>query len=209
MELGASRRIDDPFKRALGDPTVAGSAVPGVGEAIDVGILVHPNSRPVDRLFAAASLGVNLVTGGLAPNFGAAGRVFFRGSDELIMDVGDGIRRVGGQFDEVVQAVPNKPVNKGIYEFPDQKAGNKPYVGQSDDVPRRLGQHESAGRLTPGTETTTPVPGGRTAREIAEHQRIQQLTGGQKAKNSPAVSNQRDPIGPNRRPGAGLLEPRD
>jgi hypothetical protein len=104
---------------------------------------------------------------------------------------------------------PSAPVKEGIYEFPDQQAGGTPYVGQSGNVPGRLGQHESAGRLTPGTESTTEVLGGKTAREIAEHNRIQELTGGQRAANSPAVSNQRDPIGPNRRPGFGLPEPTD
>ena len=116
----------------------------------------------------------------------------------------------GGGFESSGPSVPVRaPVKEGIYEFPDQQAGGKPYVGQSENVPQRLGQHESAGRLSPGTESTTPVSGGKTAREIAEHNRIQQLTGGQKAKNSPAVSNQRDPIGPKRRPGFGLPEPQD
>lgn len=98
---------------------------------------------------------------------------------------------------------------EGIYEFPDQRAKGKPYVGQSKDVPRRLDQHEAAGRLSRGTENTTPVPGGKTAREVAEHQRIQELTGGKKAGNSSAVSNERDPIGPNRRPNLGLPHPND
>jgi hypothetical protein len=106
-------------------------------------------------------------------------------------------------------AAPNKPAKGGIYEFPDQTSGGTPYVGQSSNVPNRLNQHQDAGRLSPGTESTTPIPGGKTAREIAEHNRIQQLTGGQKAKNSPAVSNKVDPIGPKRRPGLGLPEPQD
>jgi RHS repeat-associated protein len=98
---------------------------------------------------------------------------------------------------------------EGIYEFPDQKAGSIPYVGQSGDLPSRLGQHEAAGRLKPGTEVTTEVSGGKTAREVAEHKRIQELTGGQKAKNSPSVSNKRDPVGSQRRSGLGIPEPHD
>jgi len=96
---------------------------------------------------------------------------------------------------------------KGIYEFPDQKADDKPYVGQSRNMPKRLDRHEAEGRLKRGTETTKPVEGGTTDREIAEHKRIQELTGGQRAKSSDAVSNKRDPIGPNRRPELGLPEP--
>ena len=87
---------------------------------------------------------------------------------------------------------------RGIYEFPDQAAGGKPYVGQSGDISRRLRQHERAGRLRPGTETTRALEGGKTAREIAEHQRIQELTGGVPARQSPNVSNKVDPIGPKR-----------
>lgn len=68
----------------------------------------------------------------------------------------------------------------------------------------------AAGRLQdPSQAATTEVQGGKTAREIAEHNRIQQLTGGQRAANSDAVANQRDPIGPNRRPKLGLPEPQE
>lgn len=93
---------------------------------------------------------------------------------------------------------PEGPPKEGIYEFPDQASDGTTYVGQSEDIARRLNQHESAGRLEPGTETTTPVPGGKTAREIAEHRRIQQLANGRRAKASSEVSNKRDPIGPAR-----------
>jgi RHS repeat-associated protein len=87
----------------------------------------------------------------------------------------------------------------GIYEFPDMKAGNKPYVGQSGNIPKRLATHESHGRLNPGTAKTTAVAGGKTAREVAEHTRIQQITGGVPAAKSNAVSNKVDPIGPARK----------
>jgi len=88
---------------------------------------------------------------------------------------------------------------EGIYQFPDQEAGGVPYVGQSGNMTQRLGKHASGGRLTPGTETTTEVLGGKTAREIAEHNRIQEITGGVPARQSSAVSNKVDPIGPSRR----------
>jgi RHS repeat-associated protein len=91
----------------------------------------------------------------------------------------------------------SKP-KEGRYEFPDQAAGGTPYVGQSGNIPRRLRQHENAGRLTPGTEETTEVVGGKTAREIAEHRRIQEITGGVPAGKSDKVTNKVDPIGPNR-----------
>ncbi len=87
---------------------------------------------------------------------------------------------------------------KGIYEFPDQKAGGTKYVGETNNFDRRLAQHEQAGRLKTGTETTTSIDGDKTAREIAEHKRIQEITGGAPAKQSDAVSNKKDPIGPKR-----------
>lgn len=43
------------------------------------------------------------------------------------------------------------------------------------------------------------VTGGKTAREIAEHKRIQEITGNVPARYSNKVSNKVDPIGPNRR----------
>ena len=88
---------------------------------------------------------------------------------------------------------------EGRYEFPDQTVSGTPYVGQSGNIPRRLRSHEKAGRLQPGTETTTEVLGGKTTREISEHERIQELTGGVPARESSRVSNKLDPIGPRRR----------
>ena len=86
----------------------------------------------------------------------------------------------------------------GRYEFPDKAAGNRPYVGQSGNIPKRLAKHERDGRYAPGTATTTEVAGGRTAREISEHLRIREITGGVPARQSNAVSNQIDPVGPAR-----------
>jgi len=63
---------------------------------------------------------------------------------------------------------------------------------------RRLGEHEAAGRIG-GEPVVTSVPGGRTPREVAEHRRIQEITGGVPARLSPRVSNKVDPIGPDRR----------
>jgi len=104
--------------------------------------------------------------------------------------------KLGTVVDDVAKQIPNK----GIYEFPDLKAANKPYVGQSGNIPNRLQQHKQAGRLAPDvTPQVTPVQGGKTAREIAEHKRIQEITGGVPASKSNAVSNKRDPIGPNRK----------
>jgi hypothetical protein len=98
-----------------------------------------------------------------------------------------------------VMAVSPRSGRAGIYEFPDAKSGNTPYVGQSGNLEGRLAAHERSGRLVPGTETTTEVSGGKTAREVAEHTRIQEITGGVPASKSDAVSNKVDPIGPNRR----------
>ena len=73
-------------------------------------------------------------------------------------------------------------------------------MGQSGNVEKRLRQHKNAGRISdPKDATVTPVSGGKTNREIAEHNRIQEITGGNPAKTSDGVTNRRDPIGPNRR----------
>jgi len=121
--------------------------------------------------------------------------------DEIGEATTDAARGTSRAADNVADAAPKSgAVKEGIYEFPDAKAGGNPYVGQSGDVPSRLQRHQSAGRLTLGIQPkTSSVPGGRTAREIAEHRRIQEITGGVPARKSPNVANQRDPIGPNRR----------
>jgi hypothetical protein len=86
---------------------------------------------------------------------------------------------------------------KGIYEFPQ---GGRPYVGQSGNMAERLQQHKRAGKLKEGAPVkTTEICGDQTAREIAEHKRIQELTGGVPARKSSKVANERDPIGPGRR----------
>ena len=105
----------------------------------------------------------------------------------------------GGGYSAADDIITSKPVKEGIYEFIDTTG--KKYVGQSNDVPRRLQEHVDAGKLDPGTHVdTTPMPGStKTEREIAEHQRIQEITGGVPAKDSDLVSNKKDPIGPNRR----------
>ncbi len=94
---------------------------------------------------------------------------------------------------------------EGVYEFPDAKAGNTPYVGQSGNIPNRLKQHQKAGRLDPKVKPDVKeVPGGKTSREIAEHEQIQERTGGVLARESPNVANKVDPIGPKRQ---HLLKP--
>ena len=68
------------------------------------------------------------------------------------------------------------------------------------DVHNRLKQHVKADKLDPEADVrTTAVEGGKTSREIAEHRRIQEITGGVPARMSDAVSNRVDPIGPKRK----------
>jgi hypothetical protein len=88
-------------------------------------------------------------------------------------------------------------VKEGIYEFTDTVG--KKYVGQSVNVPNRLKKHVKNGKLDPNQSVdATEVLGGKTARELAEHNRIQDITGGVPARFSDKVSNKVDPIGPNR-----------
>ncbi len=80
---------------------------------------------------------------------------------------------------------------EGIYEF--TATSGKTYVGQSGNIPQRLEQHIASGKLEPGTTVkTTEVTGGKTAREISEQRRINELGGIQN------LENIRNPIGPKR-----------
>jgi RHS repeat-associated protein len=86
------------------------------------------------------------------------------------------------------------PPNSGIYEFI-AKSGKR-YVGQSKNIDRRLRQHVRRGKVTPEEAQRarrTHVPGDKTAREIAEQRRIDELGG------IGNLENTVNPIGPNRR----------
>ena len=104
----------------------------------------------------------------------------------------------GGKL--IVRRAVKEPaiVKEGIYEFIDTTG--KKYVGQSGNIEKRIKQHIKKGKLDPSSPvTTTEVLGGKTTREIAEHNRIQVITGGVPARISDKVSNKVDPIGPNRK----------
>jgi hypothetical protein len=65
-----------------------------------------------------------------------------------------------------------------IYEGPDATAPGRTYVGQSGEIANRVAQHEASGKFAKGTKVSaTAVKGGKTAREVAEHKRIQDLGG--------------------------------
>lgn len=104
----------------------------------------------------------------------------------------------GGGYTAADDILTSKPIKEGIYEFVDTTG--KKYVGQSNDVPRRLQQHVDSGKLDPNTNVdVNSMPGStKTDREIAEHRRIQEITGGVPARQSDKVSNKVDPIGPKR-----------
>jgi RHS repeat-associated protein len=90
-------------------------------------------------------------------------------------------------------------IKEGIYEFT-AKSG-KTYVGQSNNITRRIGQHVRAGKVTQAAADAakrTEVLGGKTAREVAEQMRINKLGGIGK------LENKVNPIGPAR---SSLLPP--
>ncbi|HKV38805.1 MAG TPA: RHS repeat-associated core domain-containing protein, partial [Blastocatellia bacterium] len=71
-----------------------------------------------------------------------------------------------------------KIVTEGIYEF--VSSTGEGYVGQSGDIPRRIGEHLASAKLLPkdlSSLRTTEVLGGKTAREVAEQLRIIDLGG--------------------------------
>ena len=124
----------------------------------------------------AGKFGLN--TAALVPGLGV-----FKSADEAI---------------GLAKAASKTGVKEGIYEFTDTTG--KRYIGQSSNVSNRTKQHVRSGKLDPSESVqSTQVSGGRTAREIAEHRRIQEITGDVPARFSDRVSNKVDPIGPNRR----------
>ncbi|MBC8325172.1 MAG: GIY-YIG nuclease family protein [Verrucomicrobia subdivision 3 bacterium] len=85
-----------------------------------------------------------------------------------------------------------KKKTEGIYEF--TGTSGKKYVGQSGNIPKRLKQHESSGKLSPNSRVEImELSGGKTASEIQEQLRINELGG---IKN---LEYKRNPIGKNRK----------
>jgi RHS repeat-associated protein len=86
-----------------------------------------------------------------------------------------------------------KLAEEGIYEF--TATSGRTYVGQSGNISRRITQHVRSGKLAAeeaGNVRRTEVLGGKTAREIAEQHRINELGGIQN------LENKVNPIGPSR-----------
>jgi hypothetical protein len=83
-------------------------------------------------------------------------------------------------------------VEEGIYEF--TATSGRTYVGQSGRITERVAEHVQSGKLgakEAGKVVRTEVRGGKTAREIAEQRRIDEL-GGVKSGN---LENKKNPIG--------------
>jgi hypothetical protein len=86
--------------------------------------------------------------------------------------------------------------NEGIYDV--ATLTGERYVGQSGNITQRLAQHVSDGKITAAEASKairTYVPGGKTAREIAEQLAIDKY-GGPKSTNSASVlANKVNPVG--------------
>lgn len=72
--LGEGAYEIDTLGISLEAELVAG-LIPGIGEMQDLGVILSPSSDITDRAAGIISLGVNLLTGGTAPNFGRASRL--------------------------------------------------------------------------------------------------------------------------------------
>lgn len=106
--------------------------------------------------------------------------------------------RVAAHGDDLVKGT--KKITEGIYDF--HATSSKRYVGQSNDIDRRLQEHIKSGKLDSSelpNANRTDVPGGKTQREIAEQRRIDELGGIRNPDGSKNLENNRNPIGPNRR----------
>ncbi len=96
------------------------------------------------------------------------------------------------------QAIDPFGLTAGIYWFHDLENDNKLYVGQSNNIERRLDEHRRDGRLdSPGSAKTQEVAGDKFDREIAEQNKINEITDG-KGIDPDKVSNKRNPVGEKR-----------
>ncbi|WP_084284650.1 NHL domain-containing protein [Solirubrobacter soli] len=91
-----------------------------------------------------------------------------------------------------------REATEGVYEVVTKEG--LPYVGQSNNIDRRLAEHVRDGKITQeaaDAAARTEVLGGKTAREVAEQRRINDLTNGVGA-SDPGIANKVNPIGPKR-----------
>lgn len=155
-------------------------AVPVIWGAIEIGLAIYDAYDTADTLMdPCKSAGEKWLAGGLF----VAGALL-----------------PGGGYTAADDIITSKPVKEGIYEFMD--TSGKKYVGQSNDIPRRLQEHVDSGKLDPNANVDfTPMPGSdQTQREIAEHRRLQELVpeGMHPKDPNSGVSNRKWPIGPRR-----------
>jgi hypothetical protein len=106
----------------------------------------------------------------------------------------------------------NGAVPEGVvYLRTDRTGGILPYGGQAKSEARFFERQTEHARAHPDADFEFTIvrraePG--VQLDIAEHNFIQQLTGGVAARKSPLVSNLKDPVGAARRAELGLPEPR-
>ncbi len=99
-----------------------------------------------------------------------------------------------------------------VYKRTDLNGNVQPYGGQAESLERYAKRQQEHARKHPNADFDFEIverakPGDDL--DVAEHNFIQGLTGGQRAKYSPEVSNLKDPVGKARRSRLGLPEPGD
>jgi hypothetical protein len=109
-------------------------------------------------------------------------------------------------------AAAEKVASKGIVYLRTDVTGKlAPYVGQAIDDKRYAARQFAHAKAFPKSDFRFNIvdradPG--VQLDIAEHNFIQKLTGGVRARRSPSVSDDKDPIGPRRRRALGLPKAR-
>jgi hypothetical protein len=99
-----------------------------------------------------------------------------------------------------------------VYKRTDLNGEIKPYGGQAESLERYAKRQQEHARNHPNADFDFEIveranPGAEL--DVAEHNFVQELTGGKRAKYSPEVSNLKDPVGKARRGQLGLPEPGD
>ena len=167
---------------------------------------VDPDGQAVETVVDVVSIGLSAKDMWDNPSWGNAGW--------LLLDIGAaavpflpavGVVRHAGKIDDLIDAIKGgenatdvgkstKAAKEGIYDA--KSTSGKPYVGQSKDLDSRLDRQVKVGKISPeeaAKANLKEVPGGKTAREIAEQKRINELGG---IKN---LENKRNPIGERRK----------
>jgi RHS repeat-associated protein len=190
---------------------ITGMASGGLGTGASQVTSNAINHQRLDKNLGGATL-LGVATGGTFGLFGETAAAFAQGMESEGTLLPSLQAPIAAPAINLTQEAGGTVPEGIVYSRIDLNGNILPYGGQAQSEVRFLQRQIEHAREYPDADFEFTIvaranPG--LDLDVAEHQYIQQLTGGVRAIKSPLVSNLRDPVGPARRPALGLPEPRN